>query len=540
MKNLIKYTSALVVFIIGACASLQTPQGGPRDLAPPKVLIESPKNLSKNFRGNKIEITFDEYFKLANEFTEISISPTIEIAPTFKTKQKTLEISIKDTLEKNTTYTINFGKSIQDINEANILKNYSFVFSTGPVIDSLQIKGRVFNSADNKAVFDATVFIFPLAKDSLFGKKKPAYYTNTDSAGNFSLKNLRVDKYKIYALKESVADRIYNGEKEEIAFLADAINLNKDTDGIVLNLFSEIPKTLRLVDRKIEADGKISAFFNKPINNPSITFIDNKEIKNEILEFSPKGDSLSLWLRTLEFDSLKIAINENNIALDTIIYRRGKKDTYQKNISFSNNLTSSKIRPGNFLELKFNSPINKINISDITLLEDSVAKTNFKITKIAPSERLFKVDYPWKSKKRYTLLMNENTIEDIYETTNKELKLDFELDDKENYGSLNLNITKLDSSKVYILQLITETKKIYKEIPINKMTTSVSLLNIPTSKYLVKIIADDNRNGQFDTGNVAQKIQPEKSWFWEKEIITRANWDREEKIEIPINFGLNK
>jgi hypothetical protein len=540
LKNLLKYTYPLAILLIGACASLQTPQGGPRDLMPPKVLIESPKSLSKNFKSKNIEITFDEYFKLANEFTEISISPTIEISPIFKTKQKTLEIAIKDTLEKNTTYTINFGKSIQDINEANILKNYSYVFSTGPVIDSLQIKGRVFNSNDNKPVFDATVFIFPLSKDSLMGKKKPSYYTNTDSSGNFSLKNLRADQYKIYALKESAADRIYNGEKEEIAFLAEAINLKKDTNGIVLNLFTEIPKTLRLLDRKIDSDGKIIAYFNKSISNPSISFIDNKEIKNEIIEFSTKGDSLNVWLRTLEFDSLKIAINENKITQDTITFRRSKKDTYQRKISFTNNLSNGKIKPGNTLELKFSNPINKINIPEISLLEDSVLKTNFKILKIEKSERLFKVEYPWKTKKRYTLIMNENSIEDIYETNHKELKLDFEIDDKENYGSLNLNISKLDSAQFYVLQLITETKKIYKEFAINKMTTNISLLNIPTSKYLVKIIADGNKNGQFDTGNIASKIQPEKSWFWEKEIITRANWDREEKIEIPLNFDLLK
>ena len=530
----------LGLFLLCACASLQTPQGGPRDLEPPKVLMENPKNLSKNFSGNKIEITFDEYFKLANEYSEISISPTIEIAPTFKIKQKTLEISLKDTLEKNTTYTLNFGKSIQDINEANALKNYSFVFSTGPTIDSLQIKGKVFNSSDNKPIFDATVFIFPIAKDSLFRKKKPAYFTNTDSAGNFSLKNLRVDQYKIYALKENTgADRIYNGENEEIAFIADPINLKKDTDGIVLNLFTEIPKKLRIIDRKIEADGKISVFFNKVIEKPSVAFVEAPEIKNAIVVFSPKGDTLSVWLRELNFDSLKVAVKEKGIALDTITFRRGKKDTYQRTILFSSNLSSGKIRPGNALTLKFNEPINKINLEDLVLLEDSV-KRNFTITKVDSTNLIYRIDYPWKTKKSYSLDLTEKSVIDIYGTTNKDLKLNFELDDKENYGSLNLTVSKLDSLKSYVLQLIRDNNKIYKEYPINKMSTIISLVNIPTSKYLVKIIADDNSNGVFDTGNLDLKIQPEKSWFWEKEIITRANWDREEKIVIPKDFGLNK
>ena len=538
MKKSIQYVFILGLFLLCACASLQTPQGGPRDLEPPKVLAETPKNLSKNFKGNKIELTFDEFFKLTNEYSEISISPSTEITPNYKIKQKTLEISLKDTLEKNTTYTINFGKSIQDINESNVLKNYSYVFSTGSTIDSLQIKGRVFNNSDNKAVFDATVFIFPTAKDSLFRKKKPAYFTTTDSSGNFSLRNLRLDQYKIYALKESNgADRIYNGEKEEIAFLANPINLKKDTDGIILNLFSETPKKLRIADRKIEADGKISVFFNKSIEKPSIDFIDAPEIKNAIIEFTPKGDTLSVWLRALNFDSLKVAIKEKGIPVDTITFRRGKKDIYQRNVLFTNNLSYGKIRPGNALILKFNQPISKINSQELVLLEDSVVQTNYTVTKLDSSSRAYQIDYPWKTKKRYSLNLVENSVIDIYGTKNKDLKLNFELDDKENYGTLNLTIVKEDSVQNYVIQLLTDNNKIYKEFAINKTSTLITLQNIPTSKYLIKVIEDKNTNGINDTGNVDLKIQPERSWFWEKEIIIRANWDREEKIIIPKNFG---
>ena len=174
MKKHIIYFASLVICVISACASLQQPNGGPKDTEAPKIVEEVPKNLTRYFKGNKIEITFDEYFKLTNEFTEISISPAQENPPTFKTKQKSLEIAFKDSLEENTTYTVNFGKAIQDVNESNILKNYSYVFATGANIDSLQIKGQVINSLDNKPVLDATVFIFPLKRDTLFGKKKPS------------------------------------------------------------------------------------------------------------------------------------------------------------------------------------------------------------------------------------------------------------------------------------------------------------------------------------------------------------------------------
>ncbi|MEO5910014.1 MAG: Ig-like domain-containing domain [Pelobium sp.] len=529
--NLLLFT----VLLFAACASLQTPQGGPRDITPPKVLEEFPKNLSTNFTGDKILITFDEYFKLNSEYTEISVSPAQDIPPIFKIRQKSLEINFKDSLQTNTTYTINFGKAIQDVNEANTLKNYSFVFSTGPKLDSLQISGQVVSSSDNKPVLDATVFIFQIERDSLFGKKKPSFYTNTDSSGNFSLKNLRESEYTIYALKETGVDRIYNSPNEEIAFSNSSIKLNKDTSQIILKLFKEVPERFRIVDRKIESDGRISMYFNKGLKNPSLTFIDAPSLKNPIVDFSLKGDTALVWLPEINFDSLKIAINSDNKALDTVTFKRGKKDSYDRTILFSNNLSGGKIKPGSSLILTFNLPVASINPANAALLEDSVSKSNFTFTKIANSERKYQVNFPWKIKKRYSLGFKEGAITDIYGTPNKQLKLDFELDETENYGNLSIKFSKEDSLKNYVVQLLTEKNAVYSEFPVTKTMTKI-FNNIPTNKFTVKVIEDANSNGEYDTGNVRLKIQPEKSWFWDKEIVTRANWDREEVIVIPKGF----
>ncbi|MBK0381425.1 Ig-like domain-containing protein [Pedobacter sp. SD-b] len=495
-----------------------------------------PKNLSRNFKGKKIDITFDEYFKLSNEYQEITISPETGIAPTFKVKKKTLEIDFKDSLENNTTYSIHFGKAIQDVNESNILKNFSFVFATGPKLDSLQISGKVISSQDNQPVLDATVFLFPLKKDSLFGKKKPSIYTSTDSSGNFSLKNLREDTYRIYALKETGADRIYNSPNEDIAFLKDSIFLNKDTSNISLKLFKQVAENFRILDRRIEKDGKINLYFNKPLEKPSITFIDAPTIKNPIIDFSSKGDTVHLWLRDYSFDSLKVAINNYDKVLDTVTLRRSLKDTYNRTILFNNNLSGGKIVPGKPLTLTFNLPISSINASKVVLTEDSISKSGFTIKKLLPSELKYQIDFPWKTKKRYTLSFNEGAIEDIYGTKNKDLKLDFELDEIENYGNLSLNLIKEDSLKNYIVQLLVgKENNIYKEFVITKNAT-VNINNIPTNTYKVRVIEDANNNGKFDSGNVRLKIQPEKVWFWDKTIVTRANWDREEKIAIPKDF----
>jgi uncharacterized protein (DUF2141 family) len=530
-KYLFFWLCVLANLLISACASIQQPQGGPRDTEPPKILNEVPKNLTKNFSGKKIDITFDEYFKLSNELQEISISPTQEIPPTFRIKQKTLEINFKDSLEKNTTYTINFGKAIQDVNESIVLKNYSYVFSTGNKIDSLQIKGKVINSFDNKVVIDATVFIIPVSRDSIFGKKRASIYTLTDSSGNFSLKNIKENTYRIYALREeNGGDKIYNQPSEQIAFIEDPIKLKKDTSGIILKIFKEIPNKFRVLDQKIQSDGKITIVFNKGIKKPSIRFLNENPV-NPFIEFSPKADSLSIWLREIKFDSLKLEIRDANKPIDTLKIRRSKTDTYLRTLSYTDNLSGNKIRPNTKFTIRFNQPIKGIDKSKIVLLEDTTEVNGFSINKM-DNGRDFQIIYPYRIKKLYTLQLNAKAVEDIYGTNNKLLKTKFQLDEVENYGNLSLKILRTDTTKNYIVQLIDDKGVVYKNDVINtNKTLTYSYLN--NTKYRVKVIEDLNKNGEYDTGNLARKEQAEKSWFFEKDIIIRPNWDQEYQVLVP-------
>jgi hypothetical protein len=150
----------IVVLLFCGCAAQQKPQGGPRDLTPPKILKATPEDQTRNFKAKEIRIDFDEYFRLTNQYQEITISPAQEKQPEYKTDKKSLIIQFKDTLLKNTTYVINFGKAIADVNESNVLKNYTYVFSTGSHIDSLSLSGNVINSTTGLKEKDATVFSF--------------------------------------------------------------------------------------------------------------------------------------------------------------------------------------------------------------------------------------------------------------------------------------------------------------------------------------------------------------------------------------------
>jgi hypothetical protein len=522
---------SLILLALG-CASVQPPTGGPKDKTPPKVIRETPKNLSLNFATKEIDIEFDEFIKLAQEFKEISISPSLNKLPTFKYKKNILSIRFPDSLEKNTTYTINFGKSIIDYNEGNILKNYSYVFSTGNVIDSLSISGNVVQSLNKKPEIEIPVFIIPTRQDSLFRKKPANIFTTTDSLGNFTFNNLKPDTYRIYALKEpGGGDRVYNSINEEIAFLADSIVLTKNITGVNLHTFKEIPPVFSTVDRKISGDGRMFFTFNQAMNKPSLKILNSKELDNQkAVEFNIKGDTASLWIPEMSFDSLNVAVQNNLIALDTVVLKRAKRDTYTKTLTVRDNLTFTELSQQTGLLLTLSAPATSFDIEKITILDDTTRIKNFKVIKDTTSVRRYKIDYPWRPGHGYTIRLADNTFTGPF-GSNKYYTSSFKLSANDNFGNLTLAVT-VPSSGDYLIELLNDKENVIK---INKISGSAKIpyRNLPAGKYSIRVIYDINKNGKWDTGNVLQKKQPEPVWNSDKIISLRSNWDMDESLAIP-------
>ncbi len=533
------FFSTLLIIMLGyGCASIQTPTGGPKDSIPPKVLKETPANFTTKFKTKEINIQLDEYFKINNEAKEFSVSPAMDKNPNFKIKKKILNIKFQDTLAANTTYTINFGRGLVDYNEGNILKNYMYVLSTGNKIDSLTITGTVLNTLTKKPVLDATVFIIPISQDTIFGKKRANIFTTTDSSGVFNLKYLRPDTYKVYALKEESGDRIYNSTNEEIGFLKDSLVLTKNTAGIKLELFKEEAKIFRIMDRKIEKDGKILFLFNKQLNNPSVRIIQPKELDtSKITVFSKTKDSLSLWTENMNFDSIQVAIINNGIPIDTSVIRRGKKDEYKRELKITDNIPNSRIKPGTDLILSFSAPIGtKIDPSKITLLQDSISVNGLRIFKDTSSTSRYIFKFPWKIEKNYVLKLEEKAFTGLFGGENKPFDKAFTRDEEINYGNLALAVTVPDTAKHYIVQLLNQNGELLRENPITKNTT-VNYIMYAIGKYNFRIIYDTNVNKKWDTGDVYLKKSPENIWNAGVEITLRANWDLEEKLTIPPETG---
>lgn len=220
---LLLFTGILSLFF-PRCANIVPPAGGPRDTIPPAVLSSDPPNYSTNFRGSLIQVEFDEFIQLRNINQQFIITPPQKERPEFRLRGRRLYISLESDPIPNTTYTLNFGEAIADLNEGNILRNFEFVFSTGDVIDSLNYSGIVLNAFDNTPVENVTVMLYEELHDSVPYRRIPLYANRTGADGKFSLNNLRTDTFKVFALADVNNNYLYDRKGEEkIAFPDDFI-----------------------------------------------------------------------------------------------------------------------------------------------------------------------------------------------------------------------------------------------------------------------------------------------------------------------------
>ena len=229
-----------IQFLTTGCANIIPPQGGFRDSIPPVLLKASPADSSTNFKANRITLTFDEYIAdVQTNRQTLIISPVPKRDPEIESKLRTVVVKLKDTLEPNTTYTINFGDAIRDINEGNISKNFTYIFSTGPVFDSLTLSGKVILAETGTPDSTLSVMLHKNGNDSAVASEKPRYVTRLDSSGNFTFRHLPAGTFYIYALKSEGGGYYYSSERQLFAFADSPVTLGAINKPITLYAYSE-------------------------------------------------------------------------------------------------------------------------------------------------------------------------------------------------------------------------------------------------------------------------------------------------------------
>ena len=223
------------------CANIIPPSGGPRDTIPPQLLTAVPHDSTLNFNARRITFTFDEYVDLQDVQNNLLFTPTFEINPEVAVRGKNVTVRFRDSLSPNTTYILNFGNAIRDVNEANALRNFTYVFSTGSVLDSLTLTGRVVLAENGKTDSTLIVMLHQNLSDSAVIKERPMYVARVDAAGNFRFRNLPRDTFAIYALGDAGVVRRYQNRSQQAFAFANAPVVPGDTSNLTLYAYKEQP-----------------------------------------------------------------------------------------------------------------------------------------------------------------------------------------------------------------------------------------------------------------------------------------------------------
>ena len=521
-KISLRYLLFLSAFLIFSCAKRGNITGGlPDTLAP--VLRESvPKNYKTNFTGNEIKLYFDEYVKLKDVNKQLIVSPPMNTAPnvTPTNASKYISIKIKDTLEPNTTYSLNFGQSIQDNNEGNILPQFKYIFSTGTYIDSLSISGTIQDALEAKSDNFVTVMLYEMNEtfnDSTIYKEKPRYVTNTlDSATTFKIENIKAGKYQLIALKDN-NNFVYNPGKDKIAFHKEPIVIGANNESYNLKLFKETLNTKSF--KPSQASGNRATLgYEGDFKDAKIVIKNGDEILKNVITKLPEKDSLQVWFPSVKADSLQLAVNLGDYSKEYYFkWKEQKKDS----LSFSAKPTGTIHFRQNF-ELTSSIPLTKFDKSKMTLVNKDSIAVDFTTEYDDFTQKL---TFKWtkEPEEKYNMTLFPGALTDFYEHTNDTLQYKLSTKGTGDYGNLTMKLENLKSFPV-IVQLTDSKGKVIDSEYVEKEPIAVFNLLQPGT-FIVRIIYDTNGNKKWDAGNYLNKIQSEEVIYFPKEIDVRANWD---------------
>lgn len=229
-----------IQFIAPGCANIVPPEGGPRDTTAPALVEARPGDSTLNFSGNRISFTFDEFVKLDNAFQNVTVSPIPRNNPNVTSRLNTVTVRLRDSLEANTTYTINFGNAIVDVNESNPFRDFTYVFSTGPSLDSLTFGGKVIMAETGEVDSTLIVMLHRTPDDSALVKERPRYMTKLNAEGRFQFKNLPSDTFYVYALKDESRSFRYLNKNVAFAFADSPVIVSQNTPPVTLYAYHEV------------------------------------------------------------------------------------------------------------------------------------------------------------------------------------------------------------------------------------------------------------------------------------------------------------
>lgn len=572
--------------LLFSCASIGNPSGGPRDEDAPVFVRANPAPGATNVTNRRAMLEFDELVNVKDAFSKVVISPTTAQTPRVSTSGRRVYIDFGDSLAENTTYTVDFGNSIEDFTEGNKLPSFAYSFSTGPELDTLQISGMVLAARNLEPQQQMIVGVHSILADSAFKKLRLERVAKTDDRGRFTVRGLKPGQYRLFALADANNDYRWDNPEEDIAFTdftiepyAETITVSDtifdlrtgrvDTiverlrsrflpNNILLNSFNVDFKQQYLLKNERMDSTRISLIFNTKADTlPRISLIGQPGITDwYTLERSAHNDTLTYWIRPADLvhtDTLNVALQytatDKDLNLvtktDTISFvtprprgkqkqqnrsKKSKKDSIPEVVFLDMKLASAASQ--NIYEpvvIEFGQPLERLDTLAFHLSQqvDTIWKPVAKPYRLVPadslSKRKFKIEYPWEYGGKYKLNVDTLAATGIYGNFTKPLEQPINVKDRDQYFDLRFHIRSLpDTLPAFVELLDTRDEPLFKARVENG---EVFFKDIPLGTYYARLVEDRNGNGEYDTGNYDEQLQPEYVYYFPQALKIKKRWE---------------
>lgn len=571
-------SAVFLLLLLYSCANMASPNGGPYDETPPKFIGSTPAPNQKNYKGKKVELYFDELVQLDKPSENVIITPPQMQLPIIRAAGKKVVVELKDTLKENTTYTIDFTNSISDNNEKNVFENFSFAFSTGDVIDTMEVSGVLLNAENLEPMPGITVGLHKNLEDSAFVKLPFDRTSRTNDKGEFTIRNIAPGSYRIYGLNDVNRDYKFDQPGEEIAFSDSIIipsmelasrqdtlwkdSLTIDTirtvaytryypDDIRLRLFKEDFVRQYLLKPERQQENLLTIRFNAPLDTVPLPKPLNFSPSDSAWFFTQEtegGTAVNFWLTdstvwqqdTLlvelsypKSDSLNI-LRPQTDTLQFLMRRRPekkkkKKDDEPEPIIFLGMQIDAPTSMDLFdtISVTFNEPVLDLP-KEVFYLDQKVdtvwTPVDFELFPDSTNSLNYFIRRPWKYGEEYCLSVDSAAIFSLYGKWNEPYSGEFKIKKEDEYGHLYINIEGVDTT-AYV-ELLNSS-----DAPVRKVKVKdggALFMDLKPDKYYARLVVDLNDNGQWDTGNYVEKRQPEEVFYSPAKYNVMQNWQVEE------------
>jgi hypothetical protein len=496
-----------LVVMLYSCASIGRPDGGPYDETPPRFIGSTPAAGALNNQRTKVSLLFDEFIKLEKATEKVVVSPPQVQQPEIKASGKRIQVNLLDSLKANTTYTIDFSDAIVDNNEGNPLGNFTFTFSTGTQIDTMEVSGTVLDASNLEPIKGILVGLHSNLNDSAFTKLPFDRVARTDSRGRFSIRGVAPGKYRIYGLMDADQTFTFNQKSEVIAFNDSLIiprmeerirmdtawvdSLTYDTiverkymhylpDDLILRAFKEFNYSQYLIKSERLVPQKFTFYFAGQADTlPTLKGLNFDERDAFVIEKNPRNDTIHYWVKdSLLFKQDTLAISLTYLYTDTlnqlvsrtdtlnlVSKQKYKKEEPEKKKKKKKKDEEDEPEPTKFLpvnvgapssmdvygsiSLTFDEPIARFDSAAIHLKEkvDTLWKDiPFEFEQDSLNLKRFNLYYDWEPGNEYEFSVDSTAFHGIYGLFTDKIKQGFKVRKLEEYASITFLVTGADST----------------------------------------------------------------------------------------------